>query len=62
MRLMSGGVVLVYPRSMKWRTCPIHPHVRDATPDAAVVTPCLRVEVYVPCVIKSLVAKLSRVS
>jgi hypothetical protein len=42
MRLMSGGVVLVYPRSMKWRTCPIHPHVRDATLDAAAVTPCLR--------------------
>jgi hypothetical protein len=39
MRLMIGEVVLDYLRSMNWKTYPVHLHVRDATPNAAAVTP-----------------------
>jgi hypothetical protein len=57
MRLMIGEVVLDYLRSMKWKTYPVHLHVRDATPDAAAVTPSLRNRSCVPLCNKTLVTK-----
>ena len=42
MTMTNEEVMPDYPRSMKQRTCPTHPHARDVTPDVVAATPCLR--------------------